>query len=77
MRNWPVITLTSLSLAVLMVKPAAAQMAEKIVVQDIPVAAPSQDYCISVMSAFPNGDSVARYQFFKLTEKMAVGATPE
>ena len=60
-----------------MAMPAAAQMAEERVIQDIPVAAPSQGYCISVMSAFPNSDSVARYQFFKLTEKMAVGATPE
>jgi len=44
---------------------------------DVAVAAPSQDYCISVMSAFPNDDIVPRYQFFKLTEQMAVGATPE
>ena len=42
-----------------------------------PVAAPSQDFCISIMASFPNDDMVARYQFFKLTEQLALGATPE
>lgn len=65
-------SLVTLCLAALTTMPAAAQTTEA-----SPVSAQSQDYCISVMSAFPNGDTVARYQFFKLTEKMAVGATPE
>lgn len=42
-----------------------------------PVADPSQAYCISVMQAFPNDDTVPRYQFFKLTEKLSVGASDE
>lgn len=44
---------------------------------DRPTAAPSQDYCITVMSAFPNDEAVQRYQFFQLSKKMAVGATPD
>lgn len=77
MRAWPFITLTGLSLAALMAMPAAAQMTDSVPMEGPPATPPSQDYCISVMSAFPNDDNVARYQFFKLTEKMAVGATPE
>ncbi len=42
-----------------------------------PAPAPSQDFCISIMASFPNDDMVARYQFFKLTEQIALGATPE
>jgi len=38
---------------------------------------PAQDYCITVMGGFPNDDMVARYQFFRLTEEIALDATPE
>ena len=44
---------------------------------DVAVAAPSQQYCVTVMSGFPNDDHVARYQFFRLSQEMAVGATPQ
>lgn len=44
---------------------------------EAPAPAPSQDYCIDVMSGFPNDDITARYQFFRLAEKISVGATPE
>lgn len=36
----------------------------------------TQEYCINVMSGFPNEDIVPRYQFFKLTTDLAVDATP-
>lgn len=62
----------SISLALITATSALAQETEQ-----RPLAAPSQDYCISVMAAFPNDDIVPRYQFFKLTEKMAIGATVE
>lgn len=35
------------------------------------------DFCINTMSGFPTDDQEARYQFFRLTEEMARGATPE
>jgi|GEM_PF-1005879 len=46
------------------------------------IAAPSQDFCITVMSEFPQDDGTQesltpRYQFYKLVQHMAVGATPE
>ena len=68
----------SIMLASLLAVPALAQTIAPLAGnKNIPVAAPSQDYCISVMSTFPNQDLETRYQFFRLTEKMAVGATPE
>lgn len=33
-----------------------------------------QDFCISVITGFPNDDQVARYQFFKLTDELAEDA---
>lgn len=36
----------------------------------------TQEYCINVMSGFPNDDIVPRYQFFKLTTDLAIDATP-
>jgi len=44
--------------------------------QQASAAAPSQEYCITVMSGFPNDAHLPRYQFFKLTQEMAVDATP-
>ena len=38
---------------------------------------PHQDFCISVITGFPNDDQVSRYQFFKLTDELAVDADPE
>lgn len=35
------------------------------------------DFCINTMAGFPTDDQEARYQFFRLTEEMARGATPE
>ena len=40
-------------------------------------AAESQEFCITVMSGFPDDGHLARYQFFRLTEEMATDATPE
>ena len=37
----------------------------------------SQEDCIIFMSGFPDHGHVARYQFFRLAEAMAVDATPE
>ena len=72
-------SLVSLTLAALLgALPALAQTTSPLEnTQNTPIAAPSQDYCISVMSTFPNKELEARYQFFKLTEKMALNATPE
>lgn len=44
---------------------------------DVAIVAPSQQYCVTVMSGFPNDDHVARYQFFRLTQDIAEGATPQ
>jgi len=44
---------------------------------EVAIAAPSQQYCVTVMSGFPNDDHVARYQFFRLTQDLAEGATPQ
>lgn len=44
---------------------------------DVAIAAPSQQYCVTVMSGFPNDDHVARYQFFRLTQDLAEGSTPQ
>lgn len=41
-----------------------------------PLSNPHQDYCISVISGFPNEDQVSRYQFFKLTDELAIDADP-
>ncbi len=46
------------------------------------IPAPSQDFCIAVMSEFPQDDGteeslIPRYQFYTLTQDIAVGATPE
>ena len=46
-------------------------LADTAITSDVPVAAPSQDFCVQVMSGFPNDDIVARYQFFRLTEELA------
>jgi len=44
---------------------------------DTPIqAAQSQEFCITVMSGFPDDGHLARYQFFRLTEELATGATP-
>jgi hypothetical protein len=43
-----------------------------------PIAASAdQEFCITVMSGFPDDGQLARYQFFRLTEEMAKGASPE
>lgn len=63
----------------LMAFPALAQVSEQTAAeptQQVAVAAPSQEYCITVMSGFPNDAHLPRYQFFKLTQEMAVDATP-
>lgn len=53
-------------------------LADTAITTDPPAMAnPSQDFCINVMSGFASDDTVARYQFFRLTEEMAVDATPE
>ena len=39
-----------------------------------PVAAQSQDRCITQMAEFPTDDPTARYQFFKLVDDVAYGA---
>ncbi len=44
--------------------------------QTRPIAAPDQEYCISILSSFPSDDHVARYQFFRLTQELAVDAKP-
>ncbi len=43
---------------------------------DVAVAAPSQDYCIGMMADFPDDSHTSRYQFFRLTQDMAVDASP-
>lgn len=40
-------------------------------------ATPLQERCITIMSGFPNSGALPRYQFFKLTEDLAVDSTPE
>ena len=37
----------------------------------------AQESCLATMAGFPNDNVTARYQFFKLTEMMAVDATDE
>lgn len=45
--------------------------------EDVPVVAPvHQEFCINVMSGFPNDDQIARYQFFKLTQDLGVDSSP-
>jgi hypothetical protein len=59
--------------------PAIAQVSEPVAVEPVQqaaIAAPSQEYCITVMSGFPNEAHLPRYQFFRLTQEMAVDATP-
>ena len=58
-----------------MTAPALAQ--SDIIAGDVAIAAPSQQYCNTIMAGFPNDDHVARYQFFRLTQDMAQDATPE
>ena len=36
-----------------------------------------QDFCISVITGFPNDNQVSRYQFFKLTQDLSVDATSD
>ncbi len=44
---------------------------------DVPNSAPVyQEFCIDVMSGFPNDDQIARYQFFKLTQELGVDSSP-
>jgi len=51
----------------------------------VPVAPPvltaaevaTQERCITTMAGFPNDNVTARYQFFKLTQMMAVDTTPD
>ena len=40
-------------------------------------ASADQEFCITVMSGFPDDGHLARYQFFRLTEEMAKGASPD
>ncbi len=40
-------------------------------------ASPVQERCITIMSGFPNSGPLPRYQFFKLSEDLAVDTTPE
>ena len=37
----------------------------------------AQEQCINVMAGFPSASQSARYQFFRLTQSLAKGATPE
>jgi len=39
--------------------------------------AQAQERCITIMSGFPNSGPLPRYQFFKLSEDLAVDTTPE
>ena len=39
--------------------------------------APGQERCITIMSSFPSSGALPRYQFFKLSEDLAVDTTPE
>jgi len=49
-----------------------------VVLSDRPIqAAESQEFCVTVMSGFPDDGHLARYQFFRLTEEMATDASPE
>lgn len=48
------------------------------VLGDTPIRADSsQEFCITVMSGFPDDGHLARYQFFRLTQEMAKGSSPE
>lgn len=40
-----------------------------------PLPAQNQEFCIAKMAEFPTDDAVARYQFFKLVQDTAFGAT--
>lgn len=40
-------------------------------------AAANQERCITIMSGFPDSGPLPRYQFFKLSEDLAVDVTPE
>ena len=37
----------------------------------------NQDFCIAVITGFPNDSQVSRYQFFKLTQELSVDATSD
>ncbi len=59
-------------------EPQTTQIHSNIVLSDTPIQADaSQEYCITVMSGFPDEGHVSRYQFYKLTEELATGATPQ
>lgn len=63
-----------ISLALLLPGLAAAnELRSPPVVQPLP--AENQDMCITQMAEFPTDDAVARYQFFKLVQDTAFGAT--
>lgn len=68
------------ALALLGAPPALAQTADDVIYASSAQAQtvmPSPERCITAMSGFPNDDMVARYQFFRLTQELAVDATPE
>ncbi|HHI88372.1 MAG TPA: hypothetical protein ENK01_00330, partial [Hellea balneolensis] len=44
---------------------------------DKPLVSAKQDFCIHVMSGFPQSDQAVRYQFFRLSHSIARDATPE
>jgi len=46
-------------------------------VEILPVPAQNQDRCIAQMAEFPTDDAIVRYQFFKLVQDTAYGATAE
>ena len=60
-----------------MAAPAFGQMSETYTPfneAERPVESFSQDYCITVMGSFPQGDNEARYQFYKLVSDMSADA---
>jgi len=58
--------------------PQTAPIQSPVVLGDKPIQADaSQEYCITVMSGFPDDGHLARYQFFRLTEELATGSTPQ
>lgn len=43
----------------------------------VPITDINQDYCITIITGFPNDDQVSRYQFFKLTEQLSIDVEPD
>ncbi len=54
-----------------------AYLKEKSAGQIANAAAPGQERCITIMSSFPNSGDLPRYQFFKLSQDLAVDTTPQ